>query len=426
MPVMIFDGNCQAHHLAAIFAGAGLAETYCTGEDYGFTPSYRGRASTFVTVGYANAIADFAKANGRTCYQVSQSTQQRDYTEQPYSKTVDAIIRFPFLQQYSIVPQKFYDLYKRVVDVKKIVDYDISLLKLCQNRAGASVDFARLVQEHGTEAPLFNTESHPRGLLTSHLFRHVAAQVEGVLASDVALIADRLSTDECINHTTVHPISHDLLEKLGYQWGEPYEQFRRLLELGAAGNVTALANMLALPEIPFHTDTQALLAYGRAAIALRLEAMRDVIFRPMTTYSPGFMHSWLQRYTYAQMMGDRNDCGETVLEANSFFQKARNLSNTRAWISLMAGDRADARDFALDYLNRTPDRADGFVAYAKVLAAQGEIKEARDFVFLVIRSNPKSELPYIIAQLPSLPELNITPEEIDAAAADLAIEHAGT
>lgn len=410
-PLLIFDGNCQAHHLAAIFAGSGLADAYCLGEDYGFVPSYRGCGAEYIDRAGALALVKYCKSVGRKTYQITQSTQMSSALEVEYSSFVDKIIKFPFLQQYAIAPGAFERVYKRRLEPPRVLDFDLRLMQLCQEKAESSFDFASYVRENSKSKFLFNTESHPRGYLVSRLFADIARQIEAVEAGDILDVVLNLEDDEGINHVTVHPVSKDLRDALGYDWGATYERYINILKarsLASWGDVIKLIGS----EREIWNDTQLLLAAAQAYLSLGAQGGKGTLFRRLTELSPGFVGSWSLRNQYWRTVGNENELLECRIDMRQALRRGRYYSQARAWIEIQNGNYAEALTFARDYLERTPDRADGVVAYAKALSLLGQAEQARATVFMFAKNRGVADIDDVITNLGNLSELNIDHEAL--------------
>lgn len=408
-PLLIFDGNCQAHHLAAIFKGSGLAEAYCIGEDYGFVPTYQGATTSYCAPDEAMAYIEQAKVRGRAAYQVSQSTQMQAAADTTYRPLVDAVIKFPFLQYYCIAPQAFEDTYQRKLPPQRVLDFDLSLMRLCQAKAESVTDFAAYVQDAGQRTMLFNTESHPRGVLMSLLFLQIARAIPSLDAQNIEDVAARLEFEEGINHVTAHPVSDDILDALGFDWGETYDALRETLIASSRRNWLEVVH-LASGASNLWNDSQLLSALGRAYLELRDLNNKGHVYRRLTELSSGYIHSWLLRSQYWQLLGNEEELRKCRRDMRVALRHNRYYSQTRAWMGIQNGDLDRALAYGLDYLQRTPDRADGVVPYVKALSLMGRSTEAKEVFYQFACDRGEGDLVNVLAQLPNLKEL-----EIDAA-----------
>lgn len=408
-PLLIFDGNCQAHHLAAIFRGGGMAQTLCLGEDYGFVPAYNSRGAEFTTPDEATAIVRQAREIGRKVYQVSQSTQMQTHLNAAYTDLVDKIVTFPFLQQYAITPAAFERVYKRNVDPARLLDLDLKMMHSLQIKAGAQFDFAGHLASAGISEPLFNTESHPRGFLTSRLFAEVARHIDEIDPSHVAAVVRDLETSEGINHVTVHPVDPSILERLGYDWGERYARYRDFVIAVSREDWQVVLNMAQDDAMDVRHDTQFLLGVAKATLHLNQLEGRGDLFKALTDLSPGFMHSWLLRNQYWQAVGDEAETRRCRIEMKGVLGNNRYYSQTRAWLEIQSGRYEDALKYGHDYLERSPDRADGIVPYAKALVLLGRLEDSKEVVYLFAKMRGAADVENIILNLSNLMELNIDP-----------------
>lgn len=415
-PLLIFDGNCQAHHLAAIFEGSGLCEAYCVGEDFGFVPSYRGAATAYCTSDEALAYVQQAKAAGRSVYQISQSTQMQAEADTNYKSLVNSVIKFPYLQYYCIAPEQFQNVYKRLPPPQRVLDFDLGLMKLCQDKSESKTDYVAFVRDKGRKSYLFNTESHPRGMLMSLLFRDVASDIDGLDSQDIADVAINLEQEEGINHTTVHPVAQNILDELGFNWGEDYRILKSVLISAAVCDWNTVIDVCEATSNTF-TDTQMLMALGRAYIATGRLKEKGHIYKCLTDISPGFMHSWFLRNQYWQLIGDARELRECRSEMRSVLKNSRYYAQARAWMEIQSGNPEQGLAFARDYLDNTPDRADGIVAYAKILALLNRGDEAREIFYTFARNRGIDDFHNVISQLGSLEELDIDVEDLRASVA---------
>ena len=418
-PLLIFDGNCQAHHLAAIFDGAGLAEAYCTGEDYGFVPSYMGTSTVYCTLEEALSYVSLAKSAGRTVIQVSQSTQMQAEASTEYTPLVDKIVKFPYLQYYCISPDEFRKVYGRTPASQRMLDFDLSLMGLCQDKAQSRFDFVSFVRDVGRQKLLFNTHSHPRGPLMSRLFLEVAQKADVFDDREVDALRQELEGTEGINHVTIHPISSEIIESLGFDWGEQYSLLTACL---TAAFENDWAEVVRLCEASPYTinDSQLLLALGRAYLHLGDLEGHGWVYKRLTDLSPGFMHAWFLRLDFWRRLGNDIEMRECRLEMRRALGNSRYYSQTRAWMDIQDGQLESALQYAYDYLQRSPDMADGIVVYAKALALMGRSDEARDAFYTYACNSGVENLEGILHQLNHLEELSIDAGALSAMVKDVA------
>ena len=410
-PLLIFDGNCQAHHLAAIFESSGLAETYSIGDDYGFVPSYQGVTTKYCTIDEAMIYVRQAKTLKRPVYQISQSTQMQDASHHDYRSLVDGVIKFPFLQYYCIVPERFQSIYKNRRSPKQILDFDLSLMRLCQEKAESSIDYVSFVRQEGKRTLLFNTENHPRGILVAQMFLDVATQLPFLDKKIVADVAIDLDNSEGINHVTVHPISSEVREMLDFRWGDDYVLLVEILNARSHANWVDVMRLCASAP-NFWNDSQLLMAFNQACMAINdLENKGDYFFR-LTQLLPGFVHSWLLRYQYWQRLNDESEMRQCRIEVRRALRGSRYYSMTRGWMEIQDGCFDESLNYGIDYLQRTPDRADGIVLYTKSLCLLGRHDEAKKIFYEFAMNRGISDLGNVISQLDNLPELGIDVEDL--------------
>lgn len=414
-PLIIFDGNCQAHQLAAIFNASGLARAYCIGEDYGFVPSYRGIGASFLTREEATGLVKFAKSSGGRVYQASQTTQMQEYLTTEYTTLVDDVIKFPFLQSYAIAPHEFDKVYRRNVEPNRLLGLDIQLMRVVQEKALATFDFAEFISNAGATRPLFNTQNHPRGELTANLFLEVCRGVEGIRESDAEAVAFDLRTQEGINHITVHPISEGVLSALGYDWGHKYEKFRRVIHSLGASQWTKVIDEALDKDLDLENDSQLLFALGRATLNLGTAQEHMHLFQRLTYLTPGFIHSWLMRAEATKKDTNGGDWKNLLADLRSALGSARYYSHARAWLEIHIGNYQDANSYALDYLERAPDCVDAILPISKAMALAGSLDSARQTFLQYAKDRGDGDVVYLKAFLNDLPELELTEVDIIAA-----------
>ncbi|OCJ68588.1 hypothetical protein A6U97_08010 [Agrobacterium tumefaciens] len=416
-PLIIFDGNCQAHHLAAIFNASGLARAYCIGEDYGFVPSYRGIGANFITTDEAAGLVKFAKSNGGRAYQASQTTQMQDYLTTEYTGLVDDVIKFPFLQNYAIAPHEFEKVYRRHVEPKRLLGLDIKLMQLVQQKASSKFDFADFFSNAGSTRPLFNTHNHPRGELTAALFLEVCKGIDSISEREASAVAFDLRAKEGINHITVHPVSENVLSDLGYDWGERYAKFRRVIEFLGASRWTEVIEEAQDKSLDLENDSQLLLAFGRASLRVGTAHEHMRLFKRLTYLTPGYIHSWLIRAEATRKDNGGGDWQALLADLRSSLGNGRYYSHTRAWLEIQNGDFQHAHLFAMDYLERTPDRVDAILAITKALSLAGSVESAREIFLQFAKERGEGDVVHLTGFLNDLQELKLTETDVTSARA---------
>lgn len=245
----------------------------------------------------------------------------------------------------------------------------------------------------------------------SLLFRNVATGIKELDLQDVDNVATHLKIDEGINHVTVHPTSGDILQELGFDWGPDYAVLRDTLVAAASAD---WQRVIVLCEGTSNTlgDSQLLMALGRAYIATGQMERKGAIYKRLTDLSPGFMHSWLLRAQYWGTVGDAAELAECRLQLRQALRHSRYYSQTRAWMDIQAGNLEQGLGFAYDYLQRTPDRADGIVPYAKILTLLGRVNEARETFYTFARNRGLGDFHNVVSQLGNLEELRVGVEDL--------------
>lgn len=405
LPLIIFDGNCQGQHLASIVTASNFAECYAIGQDLGFLPSHLGIACQYISEETAYQRICDARNKGRWTIQASQSTPRSDHAELSYSNLVDQIIRYPHLQFYALSPTEILHNFGPKATSKRVMEMDIGIMKTCQERAKSSVDFAEFIRENASRRSLFHTSVHPCGELMGMMLKSFAEQIPGVDQRLISCAVALLNESEGINSSTFHPIPSEVLNALGFDWGEDYELYRHLLNQRAASDWHGILNNQKLYIEKFSNDTWCWLALTQAhtAIGTKSEALMSLL--RLLDLSPGHLHSWICGQNIYLKYDDLTGVSSLMHRASAFFKGQRIFSQIMAYFHLNNGNAEGAEAYARDYYARTPDRADALVPLLKTLwflSKNDEIKQIMDFV---LNNASDSRLAEIRANFIGSPEL---------------------
>ncbi|MGQ2918077.1 MULTISPECIES: hypothetical protein [Rhizobium] len=405
IPLVIFDGNCQGQHLSAILSASNLAESYAIGQDLGFLPSHLGVGCQYVDESDAHLLIERARKEGRWIIQATQSTPLSDQTEMSYSGLVDQIIRYPHLQFYALSPSEIAEKFGPKATPKRVLDMDLGIIKVCQTRACSSIDFEEFIRNVTASRPLFHTALHPNGEVMGMMLRSFAEQIPGVDGRLISCVEATLRQGEGINSATFHPVSKDILDMLGFDWGEDYEVYRRLHEYRATRNWEALLENEALFVDKYHHDTWCWLALTQAHAAIGTKLKASLCLLRLLELSPGQLHSWLCGLSLYTQYNDPSGISALMQRANVFFRGQRIFSQVMAYFHLNTGNAIEAEPYARDYYNRTPDRADSLVPLLKTLWFLGKHQEIQQIFDYVLVNSTSARLVEIRSNLAGSPEL---------------------
>ena len=405
IPLVIFDGNCQGQHLSAILSASNLAESYAIGQDLGFLPSHLGVGCQYVDESEAHLLIEGARKKGQWIIQATQSTPLSDQTKMSYSGLVDQIIRYPHLQFYAVSPSEIADKFGPKATPKRVFDMDIGIIKACQTRARSSIDFAEFIRTATVSRPLFHTALHPNGEIMGMMLRAFAEQMPGVDRRLISCVEETLRQGEGINSATFHPVSKDILEMLGFDWGEDYEIYRKLHEYRATGNWNALLENEVLFVDKYHHDTWCWLALTQAHAAIGTKLKASLCLLRLLDLSPGQLHSWLCGLSLYTRYNDASGISALMQRANVFFRGQRIFSQVMAFFHLNTGNPIEAEPYARDYYDRTPDRADSLVPLLKTLWLLNKHQEIQHIFDFTLAHATAERIAEIKANIAGSPEL---------------------
>ena len=397
LPLLIFDGNCSAHHLAAIFNATGIAEAHSLGGDYGFVPAFRNERTRYLSEEEAFNLIVNAKKRGRAIYQVSQATQFREQNIFSFTNLVHEIIRFPWIQFYTFNPEQFSKQFKSTISVKKIYSLDIDTIRQCQKKTETAFDFAGFVEEEGQRQVLFHTWAHIGGHLTSLLFELIAAKIPSILPAAIQYWSPMIRFNEGLNFVTDHPISDEVIHELGFHWPDNYRIYCQMLSLGKAGEWSELRARAVEFYNLFRADSQYWYWIARAGDALNDDGLTERGVTRFCEMSPGYGRSWVLRYNFWKKKGDAGRIEQTIAEAGAFFRGQRIYSNLMAWIEIDRKNLKAAEHFATDYLRRTPDRTDAIMPLLKLKLSQGKSDDAARLALEYARGRRESDYEALLA-----------------------------
>jgi len=232
-PLLVFDGNCQAQHLAAIFESSGAVETVHIGRDFGFLPAFSGIPCRMRPT---YALADTIKAariRGQTIVRCSQVSPRAE-VEESLGQGVDHVVLFPEVRFYTLRPDSFRKTFNAPhVSVKRIFDFDTKNTTYSQKKAAFPIDLAFHIGEISQSRSGFHTQNHPTGEILALIADGIVRQLAGIVdGSSIAPTIADLRASEGLNFRTDHPVAAETLKALGFDWGGKYEIYRQMIALG--------------------------------------------------------------------------------------------------------------------------------------------------------------------------------------------------
>jgi hypothetical protein len=293
LPLVIFRGNCQSHHLAAIFHGAGLCDSYQCGPDFGFIPSFRGRLTRFVMEDQAMALLKDAKAHGRTAFLAQQMSPMVDFSSEPFaSSLVSGVIKFPHLQFNAMAPSNFEGGIFDVKRLKRLYQVDLDAMRVSQRKASSPVDFALLVERVQVKEPLFYATTHPGAILTSALFRVAADQLFPSAPNTIQIVENEIRQGDSMNFMTDHPFPKVARDALGFCWPEQYELYSEMLSATKNSDWAWLKNNDQLLVKHFSNDTQYILSRALYYVNNGQPDDAQKFAERLVAKEPGFTYYW--------------------------------------------------------------------------------------------------------------------------------------
>ncbi len=403
-PLVLMDGNCQGQALAAILHHSGLAEAYAVGGDLGFVPGYRGQACLYVDARQAPAMIGAAHDSGRRVVHGTQATPTSDGTVRSYSGEVDLVVRFPQLQFYAQSPGEFASHFGHERAPAQLFAFDLSTVKVCQARAGSTTDFAELMRTTGLHTPLYHSALHPGGLLTAHLVSDFARQLPGCDLQAIASLTDEIAAGEGINFINCHPVPVSRQAEFGADWQHPYPVYADLLAKTAQGDWAGVMAHAACAADLFPEDTQTWNALSLAAMATGDDDMAIAALDRLLDLSPGFNEFWRRAFDFCRRRGDAG-FSDLAARAGAFFGTQRQGHSVLALALCERGQWTEAEAEARLYLERTPERYEGWLPLLTVLVRSGRDAEARAQAREVAHTCPANragEWQACLAQVPGI------------------------
>lgn len=370
-PFVVFDGNCQSHHLAAILEGAGIAETWVNGHDFGTVPSFRGRLARYADQNACLHMMAHARSQGRTCIQATQSTPWSEATVMSYTGLAHEVVRFPYLHC---------NVYLRAnagggarTSLKRIYESDLDVIRLCQDYAKSGFDFAGFVEAEQINRPLFHMHVHPGAALVGELVRDLGRRTAAFPDDVIEILAREVEAGEGINIFTQHPISAQAREMLGFAWPEDYALYSTMIATVAKGDWPSFRAQAPVWEPLFGHETQYWAGLFYAGVGLGKDELLHEAFERLVQMSPGFPQFWKMAYTHAAGEA-RTRLHERI---TSVYVAQRQLNNLLSFMHSMDGHHDAAITRGRLFLDQAQDLNDGFVPLMLALSAAGRDDEAR-------------------------------------------------
>lgn len=407
LPLVIFDGNCQGQHLASILTAAEIADCYAIGQDLGFVPSHLGEACRYLDEPTAIEKIRNAKDQGRIAIQGSQSTPTSDQLDLSYSGMVDMVIRYPHMQFYSVSPDESRARFGPRATPRRVFEMDMSVIEICQKRSGTSVDFSGWIRKNAPSTSLFHTALHPGGELTGMAVRSFASQIPGCDVFAIDQVESFFRSREGINSTSYHPIATSVLQDLGFDWGDDYQLYTRMMAQRAQGSWSELIAAEALYREKFRHDTWCWLSLTQAYTAVESRSNAETCLEQLLTLSPGNLHSWLIGFELYQRFDDTRGIYGLMHRAACFFKGQRTYFQVMAFFMLNMGNAELAAPYAREYHARTPDKADALVPLMLTLMHLGRPDDIREIMSYEVANASDARMSEIRAVLESIPDLNV-------------------
>lgn len=244
-PLLVFEGNCQSQHLAAILESTGEVQAVHVGRDYGFVPAFEGNPCKTRPLTALGSIMRDAQTRGQPvirCYQTSPLAP----VPTDLAEGADHVALFPEVRFYVLDPPGFRGTFNAPhVSIKRIFDFDIKNIRYSQKKANFSVDISSYIATNAPKRILFHTVNHPNGeilsLLASGLLDQLASYVDRARFSGAL---ERLSKAEGLNSLTDHPVDPTMLSELEFDWGPDYAHYGQMIQLGTTKNWSMLGENL--------------------------------------------------------------------------------------------------------------------------------------------------------------------------------------
>ncbi|KQW62852.1 MULTISPECIES: hypothetical protein [unclassified Ensifer] len=414
--IILFDGNCQSHHLSAVFDATGVADCYTIGRDRGFIPSFRGVLTKYVEDDHAHAFVEQAKKSGKSVVQASQSSPMAAEKLHSFSSQLDGIVRFPHLQCLAYKPEDTGIKVDGPEQLKRLYDLDLKIIERCQVRAGSQVDFAGLVRERQVHAPMFHMTLHAGALITALLVKDLARQLGDSATETVSEAAGEIERTEGINFVTHHPLDDRVLSTLGFQW-EGYDDYRKLILSMKSNEFEFVLNNEDKLKQRFGHETIFWQAMMRARTISgdfvgAFEAS-DVLQRRC----PGSVMTWFDRVDCERKAGATVERIDEILEtAEAVFNGSRQFLHLRALVKLRLGRADDSLQDAEAYFRSADELFDSIKPMLRTLLALGRVEEAKQALSDRAAAIQMTERRRLASAIRDLPQLASAADEICRAA----------
>ncbi|MBA3519150.1 MAG: hypothetical protein H0T75_16285 [Rhizobiales bacterium] len=353
-PLIIFDGNCQAQHLAAIFAGSGLADTRHVGKNFGFVPAYNGVGCRIIEPEAVLPLVEAARANGQKIIQVSQSSPFQQKFAGPVIDHVDHRAFVPEFRFFSMAPKQFEEFFKiKAPSIQRLFDMDLKNGAIAQKKSGFGVDVAGYIAENVKKRSLFHYVNHPNGSIISLLLRGLGEQLNGCV--DISLLsrtAEEIQEKEGLNFTSSHPVRSEVRKELNLSWGTSYDVYSRMMRSLRSKDWHGLLASRDLYEGYFSEDTQ---FWEAMAQSLR-NASKDVedtffAFERLLQLSPGYSVYWTWYFDFLLKQRQRDTALSVYQRAHEFFGDSNSFNVIASQVESRLGNLEKAETHAWRYYN---------------------------------------------------------------------------
>jgi hypothetical protein len=381
-PLLVFDGNCQAQHLAAMLRSTGVADTAYVGPDWGFLPAHKGCIARLIPKEREEDELAAAKAAGAAVIQVSQLS--------PFSKSsrakgalpsADRRVFFPELRQWAISPRQFASRFKAGYDVKRILELDLQSMRFAYEKSEFPIDVPGFVEREFAQRPLFHTINHPAGAVFSRLLEGLAVLLRDDLDPEVLTsLAAEVESREGLNFETDHPLPPTLRQELGLAWPSTYDRYARMLSAREDEDWEALEEGRAEFESLFAEDTQFWRAYALLGIARNDAAVAEPALERLLELCPGVRAPWMLYGQFLRRNGRKDEIPALLSRAHRLFGDCGIWHGIAARLNLMLDALPVAEGHARQHWAASMDNINSAFPLIEILLRQNRKGEAEDFI----------------------------------------------
>lgn len=293
MPLMVFEGNCQAQRLAAVFDSSGCVEAVHVGDDYGYIPYFGGRLCRSFPLDALPGLQRSARAAGRRVIRCLQTSPFAKPNPSNFEGT-EIVAMFPAVTLLAMNTSEFEKAYKvSRQSVQRIYDLDIRNVEANQKKANFPIDVSRFIADALPNRPLFHSVWHPCGEVEATLCSGLLHTLEGAIdTSSIHRVVDILTRAEGINITTDHPMPDDDMKALGFEWGEPYLLYCEMIRNTRCERFEIILDSMDKYGELFCGDTQYLRAIAGSAFNTGRYNLAELYYNNLVERDPGVFQYW--------------------------------------------------------------------------------------------------------------------------------------